>query len=239
MADAPRKRVLSDHKKTRKKLVPPITNLFGDRLQLTSWPRTGIPELIWLALLHDHDEEFGVRAVNQLAQIARSVLPTSKTPFCFISHFASVGATEGGAIWATLPKDDQILLTSALQPLLAGYPACPLNRIFPTTTEPPQLERLKRVLNSVFDKTSRASTIALATLLYLTVNAGLLYLNPQSRLLDLEPIRDYPTTPASKAMASELRSLTIMSFMPPQYEEHPWPREFWNRGLELESCTYE
>jgi hypothetical protein len=239
MTERQRKRLLSDHKKSEKKLVPPITSQFGDRLQLTSWPRTGIAELVWLALLHEQDEEFGVRAADKLAKIARSALPTSKMPFCLISHFASVGATEGAVIWAQLPKDDQVILSSALQPLIAGYPTCPLNRVVPSTTESPQLERLKRVLDSVFNKTSRESTMALATMLYITVHAGMLFLHPESRLLHMEAIRDYPTTDHSKLMASELRSLTIMGFMPPQYEEHPWPKEFWNRGLELELCTYE
>ena len=81
--------------------------------------------------------------------------------------------------------------------------------------------------------------MALATMLYLVVNARLLFLNPETRLHDFEKICDYPSTEESRAMASEVRSLTIMSFLPPQYEENSWPKDFWNRGLALEACTYD
>jgi len=29
---------------------------------LSPWARIGVPELLWLALLHEQDEQFGVRA---------------------------------------------------------------------------------------------------------------------------------------------------------------------------------
>ncbi|HKO56852.1 MAG TPA: hypothetical protein VJ276_13335 [Thermoanaerobaculia bacterium] len=219
--------------------MPPITERFGERLQLTSWPRTGIPEVVWLTLLHDEDEELGMRAAATLSKLARTTMPRSKTAFCLVSHFNTLTTTDGAAIWNQVSETDQVVLMAALQPLIAGYPTCPLNRVLPAVPDTPDLPRLKRVLDSLFDKTSRESTMSLATMLYLTVNAGLLFLRPQSRLVNLEGIREYPTTEHSRMMASEVRSLTIMEFMPPRYDQTLWPTEFWNRGLELEACTYD
>src|SRR5260370_35813467 len=150
MAKPPRKRVLSDHKKTGKKLVPPIPSLTGDRLQLTSWPRTGIPELVWLALLHDEDEESGVRVADTLSAASRKT--DHKTPFCFASHFATLPEADAAAIWKNVPAADQAFLQLALQLLIAEYPTCPLKRLLPATTGPAHFPRLKPVRTSIVDQ---------------------------------------------------------------------------------------
>jgi hypothetical protein len=237
MGDVPRKQILSDHKKSGKQLIPPMMSQFGDRLQLTSWPRTGIPEILWLALLHDQDEELGVGAALALSKLAINNIP-SKTAYCLTSDFRDITEVGGAALWSQLSPEHQMIMAAALQPSIAAYPTCPLRNVMPSVADLPDLPRLKRVLASLFDKTSRESTMALATMLYLTVNAGRLFLHQGTRLRDLEKIREYPSTEESRGMASEVRSLTIMSFMPPHYEENSWPKEFWNRGLTLDEQRF-
>src|SRR5262245_12357695 len=85
------KKVLQDHKRQGKILIPPFTSMLGP-LQEVSRVKTIMPELIWIALIQDsHGHREGVQLITSIARVARELMPP-ETPriFCAVSSFVEL-----------------------------------------------------------------------------------------------------------------------------------------------------
>src|SRR4051812_29675033 len=64
--------VLGDHKRTKSKLITPFNHLLGPMHEV-SWINTMIPELLWIALLHDaHGDHRAVEIITDFTRAVRA-----------------------------------------------------------------------------------------------------------------------------------------------------------------------
>ena len=244
--DTQRKRVLSDHKRDRKKLIAPFNYMLGG-LQEVSYIDVIMPEIVWIALMH---QGFGIREGAELARVLskaaiESVVQEKKAFFGHISSYASLSDDEKKAVLTKL-GDAGILdrLRRILLPLPALYPECPMVFLFPDgVPKLPDRERalanLKRVLEEMYDRTSPTAVFALATFTYLAFLGDALKVDKSVSLAKFPEIQNYPNTDLSKRIASGIRVFAYSYFgMVAKEEPSTWPTNFWNRGLELEKCDF-
>lgn len=244
--DTQKKRVLSDHKRDRKKLIAPFNYMLGG-IQDVSYIDAIMPEIVWLTLLH---EEFGVREGAEVARLLSKVTMDSaprekKAFFGHLSAYASLSDDEEKAVVARLGSNGILeRLWRALLPLPAFYPECPMAFLFPDGV-PGHLDRdralgdLKRLLGEMYDRTSTTAVFALGTFTYLAFLGDALKVDPSVSLAKFPEIQNYPNTDLSKRIASGVRTFAYSYFgMVAKEEPSPWPTYFWNRGLELEKCDF-
>src|ERR1700754_53831 len=112
----PAKKILADHKRKGKILTPPFNHLFGP-LQEVSWIKTILPELLWIALMHDaHGDHRAVEIVTAFSRIVRAIRPDSTEKwFAPTSHFALLTEPDYSQLRQDL--EHQELITPVLAPL--------------------------------------------------------------------------------------------------------------------------
>lgn len=230
-------KILEDHKRQGKKLVPPLLLAIGEGN--FSYVKNGIPEVIWIALLN---KKLGLAFGAQLAQaFAKSIYElkiSDEIPYN-ISWFNKLSDQNVHSIQTKLRNEhlyDE--LNSALIDLLNTHPECPLNRIFEgskMTSE--NVETLKTTLVEVYDKRSKGATLTLANAIAILNTCGVLRVTKSSELPNPNCILDYPNTEDSIRLAAFVRATSnaMLSEMHIPNGEL-WTSYFWNRNLEIEPC---
>lgn len=228
--------LLADHKRLGKKLVPPLMQL--GNLQLTSWVEVGLPESIWMGVLHEklgHAEgvQLGLTVTKAIDSVARQFVSLT-------SEFADVQPEHLAAARAQLSDRDRARLDDALLPFVRLYPECPLAPLVTagTTHDARYIEDFKLFLAEMIQRTSRTATLAQASVLYFALVQGRLQVFKGSSLTHIADIEAYPDTPESRQVASSVRATLNMYFQRQSDATMLWPRYFWNRGFELEPCDF-
>lgn len=240
-----RKGVLSDHKRVGKKLLPPFVSTLGP-LTGVSWVRTVMPELLWIALLQ---RSAGVRRGAELSltlsRAASEACRKKREWFGKISDFARLTADEGRDVrWKLFEGHALESIQIALRPLLRLYPECPVGFLAeqgPTDEDPDRslIERVKGLLGALYDKTEPEAIFVQATFLYLAFVGGKLRVAKGLALAEFPRVEEYPRTEMSRRVAAAIRSAVPMLFVGPSRETPvTWSAYFWNRGLELEECSF-
>jgi len=240
----PRTGVLGDHKKDGKKLIPPFVAGLGPWTKV-SWTDTIIPEVIWIALLQDRfGFQEGVNLTVQLAKAAHASVGKKPGPFfSAISNYASLNPIQRATVLGQLDSAKTLNnCRTALFPLFRFYPTCPLNFMCgegDAVEQEDALPRLKRVLHELFDKDLRQTVLVQATVIYLAFVIGGLKVVKGLTLSYFPEVEKYPHTELSKRVAATIRS-TILNFFSPAVPGagSNWPVEFWNRGQEIDDCTF-
>jgi hypothetical protein len=242
-----KKKVLQDHKRQGKKFIPPFTHMLG-QMREVSWVKTVLPELLWIALIQDHHGlREGVELITVLARAARKC-SGSKTLRIFgtISSFAELNDDEKASLRGALATSGALFrVQKAILPLVAFYPECPLKILFliaPYTADQSKenLEKLKSLIEYLYDKTSKNSTMVQATMIWLAFDSGSLKVAEGLILSNFPEIENYPHSELSKKVAASIRSAINIFFSNNLYSEHSgWPDYFWNRGLEIDRCYFE
>jgi hypothetical protein len=209
-------------------------------LQLTSWVDVGLPEVVWLAVMH---ERLGLkRGVEVALQVTRTVDTVTKVYVALTSEFDKISADQATAIRTALPPDIRADVVNSLQPFVTLYPESSLSFLAESASSSPVSEILswfKPLLADLMDRTSRASTLAQGSLIYLILLQGRLQVGRGSSLSQIADIEAYPETAESRRVASSVRASLNMYFSRQSGETMAWPRYFWNRGFELEPCYFE
>ncbi|SDS20457.1 hypothetical protein SAMN05192545_0965 [Maribacter dokdonensis] len=229
-----KKKILSDHKKRGKKLVPPLSEF---AISDFSYVTEGIPQIIWYALLNKY---YGLRQGTDLAskfgQTIDSLSIKKEVPY-HLSWFSDLNAKNYESIKKKL-KDIKVFdkINIALSPLLNLYPNCPLNNIFISEEySESNISDIKEILILLYDKRGKESTFALANVMYLMGMCKKLHIVKNSALADLPELVYYPDTEKSKMIASGIRASTNFLLSPRAIENNQdWVSYFWNRGLEIE-----
>lgn len=237
-----RKPVLSDHKRVKSKLITPFNDLLGPTRDV-SWINTMIPELLWIALLHDaHGDRCAVEIVTRFTRAARAYASAfSDTVFAAAGKFSELPEGALSTIMAGLDIDCVIAMRTALTPLSAWYPAHPLNTIhaFPNP-EPDRamLEHLRRLVGGMYARSDRATMMPQATAIWLAFDAGRLKVAPDISLASFPKIEEYPTTELLQRIGASIRASLNQMFGEGQMmaSDGHWPVAFWNHGLQLEPC---
>ena len=246
-----RKRVLSDHDKIGKRLVPPM--LRAGRVNGISLGKDIVPEFLWLALLNNyHGWKTGVELSLALARQASTICETNtaelaessravpKEFFGTVTAYATLSHQQKETLVSGIKATDEYFpLTTALEPLVSLYPACPLLFLFgnkvPTPTSD-AIDQLKCLIRELFDKHSKPAVWMFANAVYIALCTGRLQIHQGSQLSRFNDIEAYPKTERSRGVAAMVRA-TSYSLLA---HTHPdWAKYFWNRGLEIEACDYD
>lgn len=242
-----RKKVLQDHKRQGKAFIPPFQHMLGP-LREISWVKTILPELLWIALIqgyHGHRE--GVALITTFTRIARKCCPSEKKSiFATISSMGELTTGEQSCLQSELAASGELFeIQKALLPLIAFYPECPLGFLYSskpnlTGEEEQNLERLKTLVEGMYNKTSRDTMMVQATAIWLAFDSGALKVFEGLALASFPEIEKYPHTELSEKVAASIRSSVYMFISEPHYPASSnWPRYFWNRGLEIDGCYFE
>lgn len=230
--------VLKGHSQQGKVFSPPLTQLAG--LTEVSWVDDILPDFLWIGLLISAQ---GVRqAFRTLEGLVTSHAQLGSEATGWLSRtstFATFGPNVEEAFIASLEESGHLVgLRSALSPLVAHYPACPLRCLF---HEAPGTGDISVVRDGVAKSLNRwgehGSWIQIAAV-FTAVAQGKVHFPAGSVFADFAEVEQYPETEKSRAIASSCRAL-INSFPPSQHSaaSREWVKYFWARGLELEPCV--
>ncbi len=242
-----RQKILQDHKRQGKTFIPPFTHTIGP-LQEISWVKTMLPEFLWIALIQDYyGYREGVELITSLSRIAHKCSPSEKKRvFATISSLGELTADEQSRLQSDLAASGELFeIQKALLPLIAFYPECPLRFLFSSKPdlsgkEGRNLERFKSLVAGVYDKTSRDTMMVQATAIWLAFDSGALKVFEGLALASFPEIEKYPHTTLSQKVAASIRSTIYIFFSEPHYPSSSnWPKNFWNRGLEIDNCYFE
>lgn len=234
--------VLADHKRVRSRLVTPFNAMLGPTRDV-SWINTMIPELLWLAMLHDAVGDH--RAVEIVTAFSRDFRATSpdrdRTIWAAAGKFKGLPPNVLPELLAEKGKAYAGELRSAVLPLAAWYPAHPLNVMFDSNlpeARPAMLAHVKAIATALFNRSGRLATMVQASALWLAFDADRLKVASDLSLAQFPKIADYPTTELSQRIAASIRSSLNQFFGMQEMmaSDGAWPIAFWNRGLALEAC---
>ncbi|MFT6867725.1 MAG: hypothetical protein ACJA08_002569 [Cyclobacteriaceae bacterium] len=233
------RKILSDHKKKGKKIIPPLMTL--PNFKENSYVDLIIPEIIWMAILN---ENLGIQRGTELSvDLVKSASSNSSGSFhfSFISSYELLNQDEKNRIIEDLKDHGSLdLLRSTLTNFLSIYPNCPLNFLL-ENKNPSQnfsTQDVKGVLQLLYDKMGRTSTFAMGNVIYHMFCLEKLVVVDKSAMSELPKLVDYPKTEISKLIASSIRASIHAIFNETfHHSKNHWNSYFWNRGHELEPLT--
>ncbi|MEK6765701.1 MAG: hypothetical protein AABY49_05670 [Planctomycetota bacterium] len=240
-----RSQILSDHKRIKKKLVPPILQI--GKFHEVKWVDYILPELLWLGLLNEfHGLKLGAELGLSLANAANKLNNQPKKEcFAVISSYTIFSQEQKSEIIKKLKSSNELeLLQKALTPFDIFYHECPLNFLFKDTL-PSQnnreviLNQFKLALSKMFDRWDKPGTFMQANAVYIAFVTDKLKVAKGISLANFPAVEEFPKTEESKRIASSARGVVNMFFAPQSYDtSSPWPKYFWKKGLELEPCKF-
>ncbi|WP_035679184.1 hypothetical protein [Flavobacterium limnosediminis] len=230
------KKILTDHQKKGKKLIPPLLKLnIGEQ----SYVDNSIPEIIWIAILIEKlGLELGTKILSEFV-LTMHELFKDKTTVYNISWFASINAEESDLIVSTLKEKglyDKI--NSQLIDILNLYPTCPLNKVFKGTDySETNLNFIKQIIEKLFDKRGVLATFTLANVLYsLGITGRLKIVEGNTPFNEFHKLIEYPDSEISRMIASAVRASTGILLKPETLNNEKWISDFWNTGHKIEPC---
>lgn len=237
--------ILRGHKRIGKTFVPPMAQL---KLSHTPWIGSILPDLVWIALLHDsHGDKRAAELALSVARIASDAASLEpRTWFAAASNYGQLPVEGKQAIASRVQTGDWYLeLHISLAPLLRLYPSFPMGFILvedtgtPETSRESDLAAFKPMLSRLFDRRGRPAMMVQATALYIAFVTEVMVANRATSLAEFPKIQDYPETEDSKRVGASVRAgINAMAGLKLTDDNPEWPRDFWNRGLELDACQY-
>lgn len=235
-------RVLGDHQRVGKRLVPPFLARLGE-LHETSWTKSMVPEILWVALLQrDLGWQRGAVEAVEIGLTAHSLRGRSDGWFGLTSPYSSLTGRDQTIVCDRLKQSGHLTtLQRILAPLVATYPECPLAFLcegFAIRRRRSFMPHLRELVAQLLDKGEIQSLRAIAGVLEVASRAGALHVFEGIELANLAALDEYPETEASQRVAASLRSIA------PIFEQdgirgtvHPWAEYFWNRSIEIDPCV--
>jgi hypothetical protein len=246
-----RRKVLTDHVRQGKLLIPPFVHHLGP-MKDVSWIKTMIPELCWIALLHQaFGDRRAVELITAMCRACREVIKEKgaeggvRTPtFASASDYLCLSLCDWAEVRARLGGNEDLeQLQNALLPLGSNYPSFPLAGLWPEGQVPEpgvDLGSLKTALTAIFERSKRRPMMVQATAIWLWFDSGKLKVFKELTLARFPEIENYPNTDLSRKVGSSIRASLNLLFDPdpPFGLRSTWPVDFWNRGLALEPCEF-
>jgi hypothetical protein len=237
-----RKRVLQDHLRLGKKLIPPL--LAHGKFQDVSWVDFMIPELIWIALLNkEYGKQKGAEITRLYIKSIKELFPDNKLTCYFLSSLERYNKVESVKLLNDLEKTGILsLLRSCYVNFVRIYPKSPLvilfsNQSFKDNYDKRYFAEFKDLLKILYDKTSVESTFTIGNLIYSLMVNDMLIVTEKSSMARLPELKDYPHTDISRLIASSCRATINVLFGDQTYQRNNiWVPYFWNRGIEIENC---
>ncbi|MFC2026411.1 DUF5677 domain-containing protein [Chloroflexota bacterium] len=233
-------RILSDHKKVGKTLVPPMRDYLGEQ-GTVSWEDRILPELIWLAVIIERlGVKRGVEVGVRIAKLANGIL--SDEYFAFVSSFDLLSTAQKQNLLQLL-KDENYFdeLSKSLSPLLQLYPECPLKFLDSQQEGSIQTQTIsdfKRTLSKYYNRRAQPAMIIQSNVVYFAAICGKLHYLSDVQVPNIEAIiSDFESEESKHACASVRATVNgFFGHVSEKISDH-WPRYFWNRGIQIEPVT--
>jgi hypothetical protein len=240
MSDEPRKPVLSDHKRLKKRLVPPLVAALGGNYSPYSWARELVPEFLWIALmLETHGIEKGTELCADIGLAAAESSDLDPKPlFATLSSFSLLSESESKKFLEELDAEKIKETSLAIRSLNEVFAKNPLHVFETDNSTPPSAFDWVNILQDLYDRHSRRTALVLATAMYMGLAQHKIVLTTQelvdNQKRNFENIVDYPDTEESKIAASSFRASAPMFLMASKEDEKDnthteWLEEFWSR----------
>lgn len=237
-------KVLKDHKKVGKKLIPPMMQL--PNLKETSFIDNTLPCLVWIsALFLRNSDKDAVHNLVEFLRECKDVLGDDKSPpLAFLNNFDKLTENQkkkiiqdlGGDYKAAFLRDS---LTHQNQ-LLHEYPLSFIFTEAPDELEHNQaLEMLKEDVSALLDRYSIHSTKVQTTAIVSMAATGKLFFSSKIDLPDFNAIFTDPESEESRRVASFVRANINAGagFQDTEGGENSWAKLFWKQAFDLEPCS--
>lgn len=239
-------RVLADHTRKGKRLIPPFIRMAGEKYSPYSWTRQLVPEAIWIWLLIDrHGLDKGARIAGLVGKAASAASRKDPKPlFCKTTSFAELSAEEKAEARRSLGAPILDDLNAALGAFLDLCADNPLS--FLSNGHAPDLveqESFSRSLDALYDRYGRATAVTLATVTLISLDQDKLRVSDHlwDKLVeDFHHIAEYPSTERSKSAAASFRAgapMTLMMGDDGFEHDDKWLEYFWGRVGTIGSCV--
>lgn len=241
--------VLADHKRDRKKLIPPILAFMGDNHSPYSWAKQIVPEVLWIALLH---RSLGLKkavpfALLIVSEADRLCTSEPKPHFSQASSYGVLTIQQKASLVARLSKEPNFdIALDALSPLFLLTPISPMNFLRPDklkVNKETASEVLNELLPKMYNRGSRDTVLCIATSICASIRQQKFFM--ASHLVDkfdkdMIAIEDYPLTEASKAAAASLRAMAPILLINREGDGsdrlYDWLEQFWVQVGSFGSC---
>lgn len=238
--------VLEDHIKKKRRLIPPLRAAMGDNYSPFSWSLQIVPELFWITLLiNELGPARGVEVARQLGNAAAQVSKKDPKPlFTTVTSFSELSEDEQRELLGVIDKEALSDFRAVLGGLSVIWPESPFS--FTGLQSDDELHAvinpLSTTLEEMYDRYSRAATLAISTAVYLAFDqdkirvAREVFDNNATAFTDIE---DYPATDASKKAGSFFRAMAPMLLFAKEEESDiaDWVDVFWNRLSAIGGCS--
>lgn len=241
-----KKRVLSDHVQKRKKLVPPLLAVMGEGHKPFSWTQELMPDLIWLAFLHEClGMKRGVECAMKIISTANEVYLAEPKPFfCRAGSYSKLSDQEKNGLLKTLEQDGFLLdIQKSLSAIFYFFPECPLNFLKPKTPlmdKEDASEFLNKILPDLYDRYSKKSAFTHATAICSGFEQGKIKIAMDKNPLftEFNEIENYPDTEKSQMVASSLRASMpmLLAGADENDESSIWIESFWSHLSGFGDC---
>lgn len=224
------KKILSDHKKNKKKFITPINQLLN--LNETNHSKDTIPEIIWLDLLYCH---YGLRETVEIitkltTEIDRLNLNLELFNCCIISCYERLDQNQ-----KILIQNNQEIkkvtdkISIALKGIKQYFPNCPINFLLqnPDDKDVNFLNKFKKSISNLIDRRSVNSTYAMTTVLHSQNCSGRMFFSSKFEKFDINEVLNYPNTEESVRVAAIVRTTikpVIIQFL--NIKESQWNKNF-------------
>lgn len=240
--------VLGDHKRFKKRFIPPML-ASGMNIQFTHWRRGTLPEVLWIAVLHElFGYKVGTEAALALAEAAG--LASGGSPplplFAFAGAYAGLTPEQRASILDQ--TSDNVALRTALrgaEPLVRLFPEYPLASLVDVPNADDEVsariatDLLRVILFDLPDRGSKRALFTAGTVLYIAAMTGRLFFAEDVPVPNLNALMDYPDTEESKHTAAGVRA-SMPALLEFELDKTPtlsdWITSFWETALAIGEC---
>jgi len=236
-------RVLTDHKKIGRKLIPPFFSNFSDwKIEFNPIEpfREIVPEIIWQVYLNNH---FGVSIASSLSlKFLESLekIKTSKKIHCLLSNLEEFKDSEVNDFINNFSNEEWYKsINKGLNSFNTILPYNPLYRFFKTDGVVEIdicKQELKDTILSLKSKRNKEFVLAVSNIIYYLLILERIKIPNDSIINELNKISDYPHTEESQILASTLRANIYLIIKSHDFnsQESKWKNTFWKMCNKLE-----
>lgn len=235
-------RVLADHKREKRKLVPPLMQL--PALREVSWYKEMLPDFLWLALMLGRRSDWGA-AYSALEVVDRFVPEGPRFADGRLTTFGLVPEESRAAARVALRDEAPHGIPDQFGHVIALYPTCPARWLYEDWLDrhdPDHEAGLPLVRSIIADHTDkggiRETRLRMAAISRRVTHGKLSHSGEGTMKL----VPKYPnglTESEQRQVESVMRAMWGSSFGM-ESEKYPellqWPGEFWRRNRELVGC---
>ncbi|OHV96529.1 hypothetical protein AKG95_17530 [Janthinobacterium lividum] len=234
----PKNRILSDHKRIGKRLVPPIMQL--PNVVATSFRDEVLPDLIWLAtLFRKLDDRTAVNLSIDFVKLCSSALPEKSPPLIKLGNFDELSTDSKDLILAKFKEwPGRKLLLSTLGYQAELFPDYPLAFLFDDEWKggSASIAQLKDDVTVLLDRYAYPATKVQVTALVALATSGKLFFAKGVEIPDFDAIFTSPDSDAAKRAASFARANLNAGVGLEEGRSERWVSSFWHQSHYLEGC---